>query len=523
MVAALGITGLSSCNDFLDRMPDNRTTIDTEEKVKEILVSAYSGTDYNLLTEYLSDNVDEYQNTYTSAFLDQLYRWEDVTETNNESPEYIWQSEYEAATTANTALAGIESIGGANDATLRECKGEALIARAYAHFMLVNIFSKNYNTATSGTDLGVPYMYDEGSQIGTVKDRGTVADVYDKIKADIEEGLPLVGDSHLSVPKYHFNRSAAYAFATRFYLYHEEWEKAIECANRVLGTNPKSMLRDYDKMGDGTYSTFDAATQHYVSSELSCNLLLGTGYSYAGRAWGPWSTWKKYAHGPYIDNNETVRATNVWGSYDLVRERIHSYPGTTYAFDLMWHVPRLFEYTDAVAGIGYNRSIFPLFTADECLLNRAEAYIMTKQYDKAAADLTMWMQNFTTSTATLTPESITTFYNSIAYSYDDGTKLASTLKKHLHPGFTIDAEGSTQECMLQCVLNFRRIETLHEGLRWFDIKRYGIEFPRRVMAAGGLPERQTDFLSKDDDRRAVQIPLRVRSAGVTPNPRNNSK
>ena len=70
----------------------------------------------------------------------------------------------------------------------------------------------------------------------------------------------------------------------------------------------------------------------------------------------------------------------------------------------------MFEYTDAVAGIGYRRSIFPLLTTDECLLNRAEAYIMTKQYDKAAADLTLWMQNITRSKTTLTPASITNFY-----------------------------------------------------------------------------------------------------------------
>ena len=35
--------------------------------------------------------------------------------------------------------------------------------------------------------------------------------------------------------------------------------------------------------------------------------------------------------------------------------------------------------------------------------------------------------------------------------------------------------------MLQCVLNFKRIETIHEGLRWFDVNRYGINITRRVM------------------------------------------
>ena len=74
--------------------------------------------------------------------------------------------------------------------------------------------------------------------------------------------------------------------------------------------------------------------------------------------------------------------------------------------------------------------------------------------------------------------------------------------------------------MLQCVLGFKRIETLQLGLRWFDVKRYGIEICRRMMNAAGKPEKQTDILTVDDPRRAMQIPQKVRDAGYEPNPRN---
>ena len=76
-----------------------------------------------------------------------------------------------------------------------------------------------------------------------------------------------------------------------------------------------------------------------------------------------------------------------------------------------------------------------------------------------------------------------------------------------------------REAMLQCVLGFRRIETLQTGQRWYDVKRYGIEIVRRVINALGVPERRTDVLRVDDPRRAVQIPLKPRAAGVVPNPR----
>ena len=74
--------------------------------------------------------------------------------------------------------------------------------------------------------------------------------------------------------------------------------------------------------------------------------------------------------------------------------------------------------------------------------------------------------------------------------------------------------------MLQCVIGFRRLETMPFGMRWFDIKRFGIEIPRRRMALSGTPEEKTDFLSKDDPRRALQLPQKALDAGMTPNPRN---
>ncbi len=519
-IAVLMLGGLTfvSCNSFLDEMPDNRTTIDSEEKVKELLTSAYFTNDYNLFAEYLSDNVDEYNNTYTDNFIDELYKYKDPKESNNESPERFWATAYSAIATANTALESIEKLGGATTTTLKECKGEALLCRAFAHFMLVNIFAKHYNSATASTDPGIPLQYATGSLIGDVPVRNTVAEVYQSVERDIEEALPLVGDTHLTIPKYHFNTRAAYAFATRFYLYYEKWNKAIECANVCLGSTPKSLLRDWANVAT-LASNIETRSQHYVSSELNCNLLLTTGYSRAGLAFGTYSIWKKYTHGEYISSTETAAANNIWGGATMFYDRIRNYAGTGLSFAIFWRVPNLFETTDVVSGTGYRRSIFPLLTTDECLLNRAEAYIMTNRFDEAASDLTLWMQNITRSTIALTPANITSFYNGVTYSYDTNP-LVATIKKHLHPAFTIGAEGSTQEAMLQCVLGFRRIETLHWGLRWFDVKRYGIEFPRRVISLSGSPESKTDFLSRDDKRRAVQLPVTVIAAGVAANPRD---
>ena len=66
---------------------------------------------------------------------------------------------------------------------------------------------------------------------------------------------------------------------------------------------------------------------------------------------------------------------------------------------------------------------------------------------------------------------------------------------------------------MYCLLHFRRIETVHEGLRWFDIKRFGIEIEHNINGQAN------DVLTKDDPRRVLQLPADVIGAGMQPNPR----
>ena len=67
MVLAMTVA-LSSCDDFLDEMPDNRTELDTEAKITSMLVSAYPETNYALLAEMSSDNADDNGGTPACSF-----------------------------------------------------------------------------------------------------------------------------------------------------------------------------------------------------------------------------------------------------------------------------------------------------------------------------------------------------------------------------------------------------------------------------------------------------------------------
>ena len=522
MLASVAI--LASCSDQLDTLPDNRTTLDTPKKIAGLLVTAYPDRTPTLFNEWMSDNTDYMgaQNSQGNRGGDQYFFWQEQTEGGNDSPEQVWMLYYEGVYKANEALAAIEDQGGPKNDILRNSKGEALLIRAYDHFILANEFCRPYNGKTSTKDAGLYYATGiaDFSAAAEQSNRGTVADVYAKIAADIEAGIPLLNDTY-EVPKYHFNKQAAYAFATRFYLYYEKWEKAKEYADKLLGSNPAASLRDYRALQAMPLSKSEQAVkiaEAYCSASADCNLLVQTSVSNAGMALAPWLTSKRYTLTNYLSETELFQSNNIWGtSSNLIWKPFTVNSGES-NFALLMKLPREFEIRNTTTGSGYLRTLNVDFTMDEALLNRAEAEIMLGQNDAACADMTIWMKNFFNTNVTLTPTSVQTYFKTVSYAYADAAKMVPSFKKHISPRFTIDAEGSVQESLLQCLLNFRRIETVHQGMRWMDIRRYNIEIPRRLIGANGRPSKNLDWLEKDDPRQVVQIPQSIREAGVAGNP-----
>jgi hypothetical protein len=233
-------------------------------------------------------------------------------------------------------------------------------------------------------------------------------------------------------------------------------------------------------------------------------------YSLWGRADGPYSYGNYYIHNSFIATQESDQSTGPWGAASAFK--FHSYE---YTNDKVCNlkIKEFFEYTDPVAGIGFTHIVQPAFTADETLLCRAEAYVMKKDYVNATGDLSLFMRNYSTGTI-LTRTNIRNYYNNLAY-YEFN---APTPKKRLNPDFTIEA--GEQENFIHCVLHIRRILTRSEGLRWFDMKRYGIEIHRRSIS-GNNEIISLGVLKVDDPRRALQIPMDVINAGLPPNPRTN--
>lgn len=491
ILAIAGSLLLGACNDYLDETPDNRTEIDTDEKVTKLLVSAYSTSVPNILHELMSDNMTDKGRRYEAGYLtfEEAYHFRTITGEAQDAPYSIWESNYNAIASANTALEAIKKLSGKYD--LRAQTGEALLCRAYAHFTLCNAFCQAYNPQSSATDAGIPYVYDVEKTAINSYTRGTVEDVYKRIDDDIEEGLPLIDDNLYRQPKYHFNKRAAYAFAAQFNLYYGNYAKAVDYATKAIGENPASSLRDYSSWS--MYTNTDEYTSAWISSGSNANMLLQGINSVGGRMY----------YGRYMLTNallgETIQSEGPWSS----ETGFLVFGKYVYTIQQGYFFPKQMEYfvyTDQVQGTGVPYLMTTPFTVEKTLLDRAEAYTMLREYEKAAQDLS-YVYVGSGAWNAVSATAINRYYAS----------ASSLQRKTIEPRFSV-AVGM-QENFIHACLHARRVLTMHEGVRLLDIKRYGIRYEHVV------DNEATIKLEPYDKRLALQIPELVIAAGIEANPR----
>ncbi len=475
------IVGLNSCQDFLDENPDNRVALDNLDKAAQLLVNAYSIASPNF-TDWMTDDVQFTIGTTKRTSHQQMYSWEDVTSdpTEQDTPDFYWFETYNAIAHANEVLAILDNIkvSSSEEARKNAIEGEALLVRAYGHFMLVNLFGENIGQ--SGSAEGVPYIEHPETTFLAQYERESVRRVYDKIEDDLTDGLELIDDSYLeNSGKYHFNKNAALAFASRFYLYKGDYLRCIQYSDELLGSNPESFVRDLTAVDFQLASS--STTEYprlYSSPDQAANLLLMRKISLVQRP--------DFAYGPSNDFYGSLFSTSVFGGLTDERENPAFVKGFNGVYPVRYE--GLFERSSINSNVGFPYYIHMTFTGEEVLLNRAEANAWQGNLDETIADLQVLSEKrFSGGTPNLTLSVLQDFYNS---SNDQNNVLS----------YIIFLE--------------RRKEFIMQGMRWFDIKRYGLEVTHDLANGSFIT------LESDDLRKILQIPQSaIDVGGLEPNPR----
>ncbi len=535
------------CTEFLDTSPDERVEISNLDQIIQLIGSAYSTGNYGWLCEISSDNIIDINAPFLATqsngsevlvhynlgsygrMDDEAYRFEPVkSSTDSDSPTSIWEGCYNAIATVNHALAMLDEIRDneygrqASDDVLSDkmkaAYAECYLSRAYHHFILVNIFSQAYrDEQSSRNDVGIPYCDVPEDVVMVDYDRSNVTDTYDRIEEDLLRGLAWVNDINYSMPKWHFNVNAAHAFAARFYLYKRDYDKVIEHADAVLGTDATLLLpklMDYSGFDDCT--TSEDYAELWQSPDANNNLLLIATYSVQFRR----HIGHRYATaGKALRDIEFHLGPN-WNWYLMPAANVGGgtfYDGTSDHGFTSARIAERFEYTDKVAGIGYAHVVRREFTCTELLLERAEAKLLGKHdVDGCVEDLIAY------------EDSRQSFSESNRLFYTSGNALRPLTKELIEKWYVkknnsnVITDWTTTDSMsvsfnipeelyvyMNCLNDMRRYETAYTGLRFFDLKRFGIEYSH-VWSVDSVAYE----MKWNDPRRAIEVPQEVLAAGM---------
>ena len=528
---AVVAAGTTSCEDFLSKNPDNRVELNTPEQMQMLLVNGYTYGNIALMCELSSDNIvdnnapnslgQRYNLPEYGRIDNEIFAWEAAESDNaQDSPTMLWEGCYHAIACANHVLervAEFEAEGRGDEVSA--VKGEALLIRAYHHFLLANLFCMPYRGPELSKSLqGIPYATEPETTLSVIYDRGNLADVYDKIEADLLEGLPLIDDASYEQPKYHFNSAAANAFAARFYLYKRDYVKAEEYANVALGGSGAPAISQLTDWWSQSFTSSTQSVQYWISVERQNNLLIMPTQSVFLRHISGGS---RYAYNGEGGDATYMSAGPSWtaagGFHPCWLGKLYINGEQDYgAFG--GNLLEMFEYTDRIAGIGFPHIVRVEFTNEEVLFTRAEARIYLGKIDEAVADLKVWddsrknglASSYDSEFTDLSRSNIISFYGTS----DPGHGIAKEL--HIDEVCPSDKYSVTDENepFLQCALHFRRVHNVGDGTRWFDIKRYGLEYSHTIGAS------RVETLTMLDPRKAFQLPAEVLSAGMAPTDRS---
>jgi hypothetical protein len=241
MAAGLLLIPMSCSDEFLETAPTDQLPAESVFTSIQGAWGAINGVHRSMYIQYnsvqahggfagLYEHIDYlgtdlvFNNIANTWFLN-TYRWVDHRNQKSNTVLY-WTNLYRLISNVNQIILNIDNIAG-YESDRKYIKGQALAYRAWAHFMLVQLFADAYVPGGANSQLGVPYMetltYDGMA-------RNTVAEVYTKINADLTSAITNL-EGYSRANKSHINKSVAQAIQAQVALVQGNWTQAAASAN----------------------------------------------------------------------------------------------------------------------------------------------------------------------------------------------------------------------------------------------------------------------------------------------------
>ncbi len=425
-----------SCKKFLEEPIDNRSSIEQLKDLEKSIIALQPGSDHHF-TDFMTDDYsykdiaghvvrdasEKLRPIFTLAVTKQSINKNEMLPSGM-NPNSAFLRYYFRINNANLLISQVNKlkIPGADTIPLNNVIGHALAIRAYCNFMLTNLFGKQYNASSAGTDLAVPYIGEYNSAAVVNRPPATVQFLYDRVEEDWLRAITLLdAKNNFFNSKFYFSKRSIYGLLSRFYLNKKNWKEAVKYADMAVETD-KAPLR-VKALRASSANNLDLYSQSYFDPANRSYLLMGN------------NTYQLFAY--FFSGYYPYPLNQFFGNSFSVGEMIQTSP--LYAD----FIPIKFVYFFASANRNMN---LPLVTVDEVLFNRAEASLQDEGSFNTAvkADLTAVIDSLPFTTA-----------------------AANGLKTELNGIATVPAG-------ISYILKLKRFRFYVEGMRWFDIKRHSL-------------------------------------------------
>ncbi len=251
LIGATLITG--SCSKFTDVQPKGKNLLATTDQLEMLLNNQFTLEDKDMRVmggDILSifENVPSLLSKPVKTRPAIIISWDEAN----------IDKMAELTTSDNTYSGAYSIIGKISNAILsrvddatgpetfkNQLRCEALVLRAYYHYILVNKFAKAYNPATAATDPAIPYVTEEWD-ISIPTEKATVKEVYDNIIADLDKAIQLNALPLVAVNRMRMSKPCAYAIKALALTNMQKFDEASTVAKQALALN--STVNNYNQM-----------------------------------------------------------------------------------------------------------------------------------------------------------------------------------------------------------------------------------------------------------------------------------
>ncbi|KGI60489.1 SusD family protein [Prevotella sp. DNF00663] len=318
-----------------------------------------------------------------------------------------------------------------------DLEAEARFIRAWSYYMLANTYAKPYESAEQASKTAGVPINTAISVENKKLQRATLQEVYVLMKSDLTEAVKLFKSSGMSKTIFRPNLSAVQLLLSRVLLYGKEFQEVVNVTSDLIGKNGIE-LHDLSTLTDRTKRFYDGSNKEIF-------------FSYGSQA--------AYKLANYISATNGTRGTfkvnmELLNMYDKKDKRRMSFFSSPTSKDV-----KPFKYYN----LG-SKNINPgNFHLSEVYLNRAEAYAELGQGAKAMDDV-------------------------------------NAVRAKRIEGYT--AETITEkDKVVEAVRTERRKELCFEGLRWFDLRRWGCPELKHTYSSSTVSGQKTEYVLKQGDAR----------------------